>query len=201
MSLARFCRIQSRAAYLSRAARSRFALPGVGRVSSIASVVRTTRCPTAAAYRHSVSSVGFLLCPVSSHREGRLVDPATPGHLGQGESRRLAGVLEFFHERAQLAILAVEVEVRPLAAGDQLFGEGCQSRNLSRRAWWRTGLRRSTRPWDAPCLLSYCWRSSFRPQPDSFRLRRAGGGPACIVASRGLRIATKRSQRFAPAWS
>jgi hypothetical protein len=39
----------SRAAYLSRAARTRFALPCAGRVSRIASVVRTRRRPTAAA--------------------------------------------------------------------------------------------------------------------------------------------------------
>jgi hypothetical protein len=39
----------SRAAYLSRAARTRFALPCAGRLSRIASVVRTRRRPTAAA--------------------------------------------------------------------------------------------------------------------------------------------------------
>ena len=37
---------------------------------------------------------------------------------------RLAGPLDLFDERAQLAILAVDVEVRPLAAGNPLFGRG-----------------------------------------------------------------------------
>src|SRR5271157_6244016 len=54
-----------------------------------------------------------FVVPVFQARKCRLVDPTAPGHLGQGESRRLAGPLYLFHERAQLAILAVEVEVGP----------------------------------------------------------------------------------------
>jgi len=45
--------------------------------------------------------------PVFQARKGRLVDPTTPGHLGQGESRGLAGPLDLVDERALRAILAV----------------------------------------------------------------------------------------------
>src|SRR5271166_5422339 len=65
-----------------------------------------------------------LVVPVFQARKCRLVDPTTPGHLGHGESRRLAGPLDLLHERAQLAILAVEIEVRRFAGGNQLFGGG-----------------------------------------------------------------------------
>jgi hypothetical protein len=68
----------------------------------------------------------FLVAPVFQARKCRLVGPRAPGHLGQGESRRLAGALDLLDKRAQLAILAVEVEVRPLAAGNQLLGSGAQ---------------------------------------------------------------------------
>src|SRR5271157_2211183 len=65
-----------------------------------------------------------LVVPVFQPGKGRLVDPTSPGHLGQGESRRLAGPLDLVHERAQLTIFAVEVEVRRVAGGNQLFGGG-----------------------------------------------------------------------------
>jgi hypothetical protein len=40
----------------------------------------------------------------------------------RGQPRRFSGPLHLCDERAKLAILPVEVEVRPFAAGDQLFG-------------------------------------------------------------------------------
>src|SRR5207249_11142825 len=57
-------------------------------------------------------------------RKSWLVDATTPGHLGQGESRRLAGALGLLYKRAQLAILTVQVEVCSFAAGNQVFGGG-----------------------------------------------------------------------------
>src|SRR5207237_672090 len=62
-----------------------------------------------------------LVVPGFQAREGRLVDAATPGHLGQRQARRLAGALDLLHERPQLPVFAVEVKIRPLAAGNQLF--------------------------------------------------------------------------------
>ena len=105
-----------------------------------------------------------LVVPVFQARKGRLVDPTTPGHIGQGESRRLAGSLDLLHERAQLAILAVEVEVRSLAAGNQLFGRGVPG--LETCLGWTgdgPGLQQSTGPWAEPCLLCSFCRSSFLP--------------------------------------
>jgi hypothetical protein len=53
-----------------------------------------------------------MLCPFSRREKGRLVDPRAPGHLGQGESRRLAGALDLLSEQAQLAMLAAGVDSR-----------------------------------------------------------------------------------------
>jgi len=50
--------------------------------------------------------------PVFQARKGRLVDPRAPGHVGEGESRPLAGPLDLLNERPQLAILAAEVDPR-----------------------------------------------------------------------------------------
>jgi len=59
-----------------------------------------------------------LVVAILQARKGWPVDPRAPGHLGQGESRRLVGPLDLVRERAQVAILAVEVEGRPVAAGN-----------------------------------------------------------------------------------
>src|SRR5271166_3192328 len=53
-----------------------------------------------------------LVVPGLQARWGRLVERTTPGCLGQVESRRLAGQLEFLHERPLLSLLAAEVDPR-----------------------------------------------------------------------------------------
>ena len=55
---------------------------------------------------------GVLVVPVFQAGKGWLVDPTTPGHLGQCEPRRLAGAPDLVHERAKLAMLAVEADPR-----------------------------------------------------------------------------------------
>ncbi len=57
-----------------------------------------------------------LAVSVFQPRKCSLVDPAMPGHFGQGESRRLARPLDLSHERAQLAVLAVEGDSRGTSA-------------------------------------------------------------------------------------
>src|SRR5208282_5788787 len=91
-----------------------------------------------------------LVVPVFQPGKGRLVDPTSPGHLGQGESCRLAGPLDLVHERAQLMKFAAS----PLAINSS--GEGCQFRNMSRMAWWRarsSAVHWTSRPTLSPLFL------------------------------------------------
>ena len=77
--------------------------------------------PTAAAYCQGVSSVRFLLRPFSRRERTGWSIPERR-RLGQGEAWRPAASLDFLDERAHRAILAMELKVRRLAAGNQLFG-------------------------------------------------------------------------------
>jgi hypothetical protein len=97
---------RSRAAYLSGAARNRFALRRPWRRSARA-------CPASASC--------YDRFPGAKGPAGRSQNAGTPRPGGVPPP---AGPLHLLNERAQLAMLAADVERRPLAVGKRLFARG-----------------------------------------------------------------------------